>query len=109
MGLDRSRLEYFSQIGEDALRAVKAEAIIQGDISVGKFIQLNTNACTPTGGDGFKAIRDGFRVGLGVDKHHSAEEPVARYTIPVFGFQVDHVFPPEPAADITPAHIGIGV
>lgn len=88
---------------------MEAEAVVEGDIGVREFIQLDAKACTPAGGDSLKAIGNGFCVGLGVYEYYSAEEAITCYTISIFCFQVDHVFSSEAAADIAAAHIGIGV
>ena len=88
---------------------MQAKAIIQADILSRKFIQFYTYACSPAGGNGFKSICDGFREGLAVQKHNSAEEPVACYPKAVFSLEIKHIFSPESAADIASASILIGI
>src|SRR5580658_3061205 len=88
---------------------MEAPAVVQADVLMREFIQLYSYAEPIARGDSFKTIGYGFREGLAVYKHDSPEKSIAGNTKTVFGFEVEHVFSPEPAADITSAEIFIGI
>ena len=96
-------LEHLPQVGEDAARTVQSKSIVEGDVGSGEFVELDADAGTPAGVDGFEAV--GYRLGkrCSIDKDYAAKEAVGSDAETVCGFQVEHIPAAEPSLDIAAA------
>ena len=86
-----------------------APTVVYTEIGAGEFVQADPEAETIARLDIGILVRTGFGEGLGVRKHHTAEQTITSDAEAVFGFQVEHIEAAIAALDIAPAGIAVGV